>query len=53
MVHTCWGSQLGCSNSGCGVSDVQAAESVIPFTTKEQIGFSIVRMWQKQNANWN
>ena len=37
FVRTCGGNELGCSNSGSGVSDVQAIELIKPFTSMSKI----------------
>jgi len=37
LVRTCGGNELGCSNSGSGVSDVQAIELIKPFTSMSKI----------------
>ena len=37
LVRTCCVNELGCSNSGSGVSDVQADELIKPFTSKGKI----------------
>ena len=36
-MRTCGGNELGCSNSGSGVSDVQAIELIKPFTSMSKI----------------
>ena len=37
LVRTCGENELGCSNSGSGVSDVQADELIKSFTSKSKI----------------
>ena len=37
FVRTCGENELGCSNSGSGVSDVQADELIKPFTSTSKI----------------
>ena len=36
-MRTCGGNEFGCSNSGSGVSDVQAIELIKPFTSMSKI----------------
>ena len=45
-MRTCCENELGCSNSGSGVSDVQADELIKPFTSTDKINNE-----QKSNVN--